>query len=111
MLAAMPLEPVRIVLRQRWGSGLVPVEWRRVRVLLDVVDGELVVLRAVLPGIDGPEEWERGCERDDWTAGPDAVVTCPLQLLPQESRDQLIEVLAAADVEGSGVVIPGPVVF
>jgi hypothetical protein len=110
VLEAMAFEPLRIVLLQRWGSGLVPVEWRRVRLwLLRQGDG-WVVWRAELPGHLGVEQWELGCQRDDWTAGPEAVLVEPLQLLTQESRDQLLGALAAADVELSGVVIPGPVV-
>jgi hypothetical protein len=110
VLEAMTGEPLRIVLHQRWGSGLVPVEWRRVRLwLLRQGDG-WVVWRAELPGPQGVEQWELGCERDDWTLGPDAVVVEPLRLLTRESRGQLLGVLAAADVELSGVVIPGPAV-
>lgn len=110
VLEAMPLEPLRIVLHQPLTAGLVPVEWRRCMIWLLRLNGELVVHRAVLPGPLGAEEWERGCERDDWSLGPDSVVVCPLRLLRQRSRDQLMVALAAAEVEESEVVIPGPVV-
>ena len=110
MLEAMTLEPLRIVLHQPWGSGLVPVEWRRVRLWLLRQGDAWVVWRAELPGPLGVEQWELGCERDDWTLGPEAVLVEPLQLLTDESRGQLLVALAAADVELSGVVIPGPVV-
>ena len=110
VLEAMAASPHRIVLGQPWGSGTVPVRWRRSRLLLHRLGGELVVLWAALPGAQGVELWERGCERADWTAGPDSVLVCPLRLLTRRSRGQLEDALAAADVEDSGVVIPGPVV-
>ena len=89
---------------------MVPVEWRRVRLWLLRQGDAWVVWRAELPGPQGVEQWELGCERDDWTAGPDSVVVDPLRLLTRESRGQLLEALAAADVEDLGIVIPGPVV-
>jgi hypothetical protein len=106
----MAASPHRIVLGQRWGAATVPVRWRRSRLLLHRLGGELVVLWAALPGAQGVELWERGCERDDWTRGPDSALVCPLGLLTERSRGQLLGALAAADVEDSGIVIPGPVV-
>ena len=110
MLQAMILSPHRVWLTGPWDHDTVLVRWRRAHILLGTVLGERVVLWAVLPGPQGVEQWELGCERDDWTLGPDSVVVEPLRLLTRESRGQLLGVLAAADVEDSGIVIPGPVV-
>ena len=76
-----------------------PVEWSTGALLkVDgwviqlVQDGDQLALthRAVAP--DG-REWAYGCERDDWTLGPDSRIIDPLLLLQQQEREQLLEVL------------------
>lgn len=52
---------------------------------------ELVLThRAAAP--DG-RQWVYGCERDDWTLGPDSTIIDPLLLLDQDERQALAEVL------------------
>ena len=57
-----------------------------------VQDGDALALthRAVAP--DG-RQWVYGCERDDWTLGPDSTIVDPLGLLDADEREQLLEVL------------------
>jgi hypothetical protein len=57
-----------------------------------VQDGDALALthRAVAP--DG-RQWVYGCERDDWTLGPDSTIVDPLGLLYPEERQQLLDVL------------------
>lgn len=40
--------------------------------------------------------WTWGCQRDDWTLGPDSRVLTPVELLTAEQRQQLAQVLEAA---------------
>lgn len=55
-------------------------------------DGDELVLthRAAAP--DG-RQWVYGCERDDWSLGPDSTIVDPLLLLEEEERQALVEVL------------------
>ncbi|MEB3353130.1 MAG: hypothetical protein VKM34_02700 [Cyanobacteriota bacterium] len=57
-----------------------------------VQDGEALALthRAVAP--DG-RQWAYGCERDDWSLGPDSRIIDPLGLMAADEREQLLEVL------------------
>jgi hypothetical protein len=66
-------------------------------------DGDDLVLthRAVAP--DG-RQWVYGCERDDWTLGPDSTIVDPLLLLEEDERQALRVVLQQqAAPEPSGV--------
>lgn len=80
------------------------------RLLLSWVNGELVVQEACCPESLKPCSWWRGCERDDWGKGPAAQIIEPVAMLTSEERQQLIETIAAADVEEpiavSGTVFP-----
>jgi len=73
-----------------WNTGaMVKVDgW----VIQLVQDGEQLALthRAVAP--DG-RTWSYGCERDDWSLGPDSTIIDPLLLLEPEERQALLEVL------------------
>lgn len=42
--------------------------------------------------------WTYGCQRDDWTAGPDALVITPVTLLTADQRQALRERLETAPV-------------
>lgn len=97
-MVAMITEPLRVILHQPWGGQLVPIEWRSSMVWLQCHGDQFMVWRAVIPGIGGMHEWDHGCERDDWRLGPESRVIDPWMLIPLESRGQLIEVLAAAEV-------------
>lgn len=57
-----------------------------------VLDGDELAFthRAAAP--DG-RQWVYGCERDDWTLGPDSRIIDPLALLAADEREQLLEVL------------------
>lgn len=57
-----------------------------------VQDGEQLALthRAAAP--DG-RQWVYGCERDDWSLGPDSTIVDPLLLLEEAERQALLEVL------------------
>lgn len=41
-------------------------------------------------------DWEYGCQRDDWTLGPDSRIVEPVALLEQEQRQQLERLLREA---------------
>jgi len=53
--------------------------------------GELLWARAA----DG-RNWEFGCQRDDWTLGPDSQIVEPVAVLQPEQREQLERLLRAA---------------
>ena len=57
-----------------------------------VQDGDSLALthRAAAP--DG-RQWVYGCERDDWSLGPDSTIVDPLLLLEEAERQALLEVL------------------
>lgn len=40
--------------------------------------------------------WTWGCQRDDWTLGPDSRVVTPVELLTVEQRQQLAQALEVA---------------
>jgi hypothetical protein len=87
-----------------------PVGWNTGALLK--VDGWIIQLvqrgddlvlthRAAAP--DG-RQWVYGCERDDWTLGPDSTIVDPLLLLEEDERQALVEVLQQqAAPEPSGV--------
>jgi hypothetical protein len=53
-------------------------------------DELLLTHRATAP--DG-RQWVYGCERDDWSLGPDSTIVDPLLLLEQDERQALLEAL------------------
>lgn len=73
-----------------WGIGaLLKVDGWIIQ--LAGLDEDLVLThRATAP--DG-RCWAYGCERDDWSLGPDSTIVDPLLLLDQDERQALIEVL------------------
>lgn len=73
-----------------WGTGaLLKVDGWIIQ--LAGLDGDLALThRATAP--DG-RCWAYGCERDDWSLGPDSTIVDPLLLLDQDERQALIEVL------------------
>ncbi len=95
VLRVVPDEPWQIILSQPWGPTTIAFWWHRSTFLLQEQGGVWVVLWAQLPGVNGPECWERGCERV-WDPDHDQLV-CPLELLTPESRGRLLDALAAAD--------------
>ena len=88
---------------QEVGWGLMRIElltlWQialllKPKVLAGGLDMDLVwVDRAVAP--DG-RCWEYGCQRDDWTLGPDSRLVDPLEFLSAEQRLALTEALRHA---------------
>lgn len=40
--------------------------------------------------------WTWGCQRDDWTLGPDSRIVTPVELLTAEQRQQLAQALETA---------------
>lgn len=76
--------------------------WGRMR--LDLASGwqlEIAIERDELGALlwaqagDG-RHWEFGCERDDWTLGPDSRIVEPVALLEPEQRQQLERLLRDA---------------
>jgi hypothetical protein len=64
-------------------------------------DELLLTHRATAP--DG-RQWVYGCERDDWSLGPESTIVDPLLLLEEDERQALLEVLQQqAAPEPSGV--------
>jgi hypothetical protein len=57
-----------------------------------VLDGDALALTYRADAPDG-RCWVYGCERDDWSLGPDSVIVDPLLLLEQQERDDLLEAL------------------
>ena len=57
------------------------------------------LLEAVRPTGPAPVCWSLGCERDDWTLGPDSEVVSPMDLLSASERAALVEVIAGLDAE------------
>jgi len=88
---------------QEVGWGLMRIEllslWRvefllKPKVFAGGLDMDLVwVDRAVAP--DG-RCWEYGCQRDDWTLGPDSRLVEPLEFLSGEERSELDSLLRDA---------------
>ena len=76
--------------------------WGRMR--LDLASGwqlEIAIDRdrlGALMGARSPDgrDWEYGCQRDDWTLGPDSRIVEPVGLLAEEQRQTLEAVLRAA---------------
>lgn len=98
-LRLVALEVVSVQLLAEWpvcgyGEALISTDgWQ---VALDVRGGMLErVARAVGPG---PCTWSHGCERDDWTRGPDSVLVEPLSLLSTLERDALQCVVYRAEL-------------
>ena len=76
--------------------------WGRMR--LDLASGwqlEIAIERDQLGALhwaqapDG-RDWVYGCQRDDWTLGPDSRIVEPVALLKPEQRQQLEQLLRAA---------------
>lgn len=64
--------------------------------VLETDEGELRrVLRFMAPDCSS---WEWGCERDDWTLGPDSVVVDPLGMIEADTAAALVEALRCAPV-------------
>lgn len=59
-----------------------------------VLDGDALALTHRADAADG-RCWVYGCERDDWSLGPNSTIIDPLLLLEQQERDELLEVLKA----------------
>lgn len=70
-----------------------------------VLDGDALVMTNRADAPDG-RCWVYGCERDDWSLGPDSTIIDPLLLLEQEERDELLEVLQAQPVPALTGVMP-----
>jgi len=58
--------------------------------------GEPVALTYALPPSAMVPPWTWGCQRDDWTLGPDSRVVTPVELLTVEQRQRLAQVLEVA---------------
>jgi len=54
--------------------------------------GDDLVLTHQAAAPDG-RQWVYGCERDDWSLGPESTIVDPLLLLEQDERQALVEVL------------------
>jgi hypothetical protein len=76
--------------------------WGRIR--LDLASGwqlQIAIERDQLGALlwalapDG-RDWEHGCQRDDWTLGPDSQIVEPLGLLTLEQQEQLACLLRTA---------------
>ena len=109
VLRLLPACSWQIILAHPWSSpnALLPLRWRRSRLTFRRQPGPIILWAATLPGLDGPVHWEYGCQRDDWTLGPDSQLVEPMALLSPAERQQLLEALAAADVTDQPVpVIP-----
>ena len=69
----------------------------------------LQVLEAVRPTGCAPVSWELGCERDDWSKGPESQVVTPEELLSPSERADLVETVLALEVEPAIDICPmGP---
>lgn len=102
VLAGMPFLAERPWQEVGWGRMRIELLslWR-VELLLEPVDGPgpgmalqlSLVARAAAP--DG-RCWVYGCQRDDWTLGPESRVVEPLQFLSGQERQALMEILQQA---------------
>ena len=76
--------------------------WGRMR--LDLASGwqlEIAIERDQLGALlwaqaPGGRDWVYGCQRDDWTLGPDSRIVEPVALLEPEQRQQLEQLLREA---------------
>lgn len=70
-----------------------------------VLDGDALAFTHRADAADG-RCWVYGCERDDWSLGPDSTIVDPLLLLEQQERDDLLEVLKAQPARALVGVMP-----
>jgi hypothetical protein len=90
--------------------------WGRMR--LDLARGwqlEIAIERDQLGALlwaqaPGGRDWVYGCQRDDWTLGPDSRIVEPVALLEPEQRQQLEQLLREAICWPAPVVTGGWVV-
>ena len=90
--------------------------WGRMR--LDLASGwqlEIAIERDQLGALlwaqaPGGRDWVYGCQRDDWTLGPDSRIVEPVALLEPEQRQQLEQLLREAICWPAPVVTGGWVV-
>ena len=70
-----------------------------------VLDGDALAFTYRADAADG-RSWVYGCERDDWSLGPDSTIIDPLLLLEQQERGDLLEVLKAQPARALVGVMP-----
>ena len=70
-----------------------------------VLDGDALGFTHRADAADG-RCWVYGCERDDWSLGPDSTIIDPLLLLEQQERGDLLEVLKAQPARALVGVMP-----
>ena len=70
-----------------------------------VLDGDALAFTHRADAADG-RSWVYGCERDDWSLGPDSTIIDPLLLLEQQERDDLLDALKAQPARALTGVMP-----
>lgn len=70
-----------------------------------VLDGDALGFTHRADAADG-RSWVYGCERNDWSLGPDSTIIDPLLLLEQQERDDLLDALNAQPARALTGVMP-----